>query len=188
MYYQEYHKKSQEVLDMIQDKYPFLLSAEFSDESIEVRYHLFEHLLREYNYMGWLEKDQNGRPVPINIGWWVNLHWSISHSENYVAFIISEQPTGIDIAEYEERDSSLLASHPMSDYDILGGKNWNNFYILWTAKESVIKLIWWKLDTMNEIHLKQIISLGVYEFAYLGQTYWIQSTSEDNIYLSYIPS
>lgn len=69
------------------------------------------------------------------------MHWSISHSENYVAFIVSERPTGIDIAEHEERDSSLLESHPMSDYDILGGKNWNNFYILWTAKESVIKLI-----------------------------------------------
>lgn len=48
-------------------------------------------------------------------------------------------PTGIDIAENEERNISLLDTHSISEYDIMAGNNWNNFYILWTAKESIIK-------------------------------------------------
>lgn len=188
MYYQEYHKKSQSVLDTIKEKYPFLFSTGFSSESVEVRYHLFEYLKKEYDYMGGLEKDQNGRPIPINIGGWMCLYWSISHSEHYVAFIISEQPTGIDISEYQERDDSLLETHTMSEYELLWGKNWDNFYILWSAKESIIKLISWKLDTINQIHLEQIISFWVYEYTFLGQSYWVQAMQEDNIFLSYIPS
>lgn len=188
MQYYEYHKKSQHVQDSIKEKYPFLFSHEFSSESVEVRYYLFEYLLREYNYMGGLTKDLDGRPLPIDIGWGISLYWSVSHSSEYVAFVVSDRPTGIDIAEYEIRDESVLDTHPIGDYILLWGKDWSNFYLLWTAKEAIIKLRWWKLDDMKLIQLEHIMSPDLYEFNHWDMSYWVQSKIENTVYISYIVS
>lgn len=86
-----------------------------------------------------------------------NIYWSISHSKEYIAYSVSDYRTGIDIAEYEERDLSLLDTHREIEYKLLGAKNWKNFYLLWTAKEALIKA---HGDLLDDIPEMQLISVG----------------------------
>jgi phosphopantetheinyl transferase len=82
----------------------------------------------------------DGRPLPITIdGGQSLIYWSVSHSEDYVAYIVGTTRVGIDIALFRERSESLLDVHKDEEYAILGEKNWNHFYKLWTAKEAIIK-------------------------------------------------
>lgn len=185
MHYYEYHHKSSDAEQKAREKFPWLFEWDYSLESREVRYYLLEYLYREYWYSRILEKDPNGKPIPIEIQWTL-LYWSISHSNNYVSFIISDEPTGIDIAEYEERDISLLDMHSDSEYDLLGAKSWNNFYILWTAKESIIKLQGWWLEDMSTIRIRETYSDNISLFAFQHEKYRIQSLLLDSVIISYI--
>lgn len=185
MHYYEYHKKSEDPLIQAQEKYAWLFELWLSDESIEVRYYLLEYLSLEYWYTWTLEKDENGRPIPI-IWEMHQIFWSISHSENYVAFIVSDKLTGIDIAEYKERDDSLLDIHWDQDYEIFWGKNWNNFYILWTAKESIIKVSGWWLEDVKRISLIDMESNNISTFVFHGKTFKIQTLFLDTVIISQI--
>ncbi len=191
MHHFEYHPKSPQILQIAKDKYPYLTQEWLSDESIEARYHLLEFLAREYGYHGVLEKDYNGRPIPIiihNLEFTIILYWSISHSENYGAFIISDTQAGIDIAEIRERNSSLFSTHSDQEYILLWGKNWNNFYILWTAKEAIIKSIGGELDDMRDIWLIYSQGENISEFAMESKKYRIQSIIHDQYIISYLVS
>ncbi len=110
-----------------------------------------EYLSESYGFSGELEQESNGKPLPIIISPKIKLYWSISHSENYIAGIVSIDPTGIDIAEYSERHYSLLDTHSTTEYDRIGSKDWRNFYRLWTGKEAIIKKMGAKLDDMKNI-------------------------------------
>lgn len=187
MYYHEYHQKSQEIITLAKLRYPYLFDGELSDESIEVRYYLLNYLLSKYDYSWRIEKDEYGKPIPIMTLRWL-LYWSVSHSSKLLAFIISDRPTGIDIAEYSERDVSVLDIHLSSEYEILSRKDWNNFYYLWTAKESIIKLIWWTLDNIGDITLEKRITGTVFEYLYKNKHYWVYSEQINDNFISYIAS
>lgn len=186
MYHFEYHQKSPDTLQNVKLDYDFLFHEWFSDESIEARYHLLEYLSREYTYHGVLEKEVSGKPIPVDVGR-KKIYWSLSHSENYVAFIISDSPTGIDIAEYRERDASLLDTQSDDEYDILWGKDWVNFYILWTAKESLIKAVGNTLDDMKDISLLEKISDSESLFGFRQKNYRIKTiiNKDEDIIISY---
>lgn len=132
-----------------------------------------------------LKKDDLGKPLPIQHNWSF-LYWSLSHSANYVAFIVSESPTGIDLVENQERDISIQNIHSPYEYDILGGKNWDNFYILWSAKESIVKLIGWWVDDMKDMHLKEVSTENISHFTFGEETYRIQTIQIDPIIISHI--
>ncbi len=185
MHYYEYHHKSPEILQKAKEKYSWLFDMNFSDESRQVRYYLLESLYREYGYKWVLEKDDSGKPLPI-LYHSIFLYWSISHSENYVAFIVSDRHTGIDIAENDERDISMLDIHLEFEYNLLGGKNWDNFYRLWTAKESIIKANGWWLDDMNNISITEVIDGYISHFAFRQKTYKIHTLQANPMILSYI--
>ncbi len=186
MYHFEYHQKSPYTLRNAHIEYDFLFHEWLSDESIEARYHLLEYLSREYNYRGVLEKEVWGKPIPVAMGG-KKIYWSLSHSENFIAFIISETPTGIDIAEYRERDISLLDTQSDEEYDILWGKDWEHFYILWTAKESLIKFIGNTLDDMEDISLLEKISDSESLFGFRQKNYRIKTiiNKDEGIIISY---
>lgn len=188
MYHQECHKKSQETIILARVQYSYLFDSELSEESIETRYYLLNYLFSEYHFEWRLEKNENGKPIPIKMSWWLLLYWSISHSNKSVAFIVSDRPTGIDIMEYEERNISVLDVHHSNEYDILEKKDWYQFYFLWTAKESIIKLVWWTLDDMPRITLEQKITPTVFEYWYNNQNYWVYSTQDNDTFISYIIS
>lgn len=188
MHYFEYYRKSPDTLEEAKMKYPWLFSEWLSDESIETRYHLLEHLYREYRWQWKLEKDKYGMPIPIlysDIDH-QKLYWCLSHSLHFTAFIISDSPTGIDIAEYEERDESLFGVHSDIEYSLLSGKKWKNFYILWTAKEAIIKIKWGKLDDMKNICLQKDIGSKNYLFEFLRDFYKIICIRDKNLFLSHI--
>ena len=150
------YQKSRDTLDDALRKYPWLFELDLSDESREVRYRALEFLWHEYGYSGIIERDPLGWVRRVLLGDRNQLYLSFSHSRDHVAFACSHSPVGIDVAEYALRDSSLLLVHPPSDYQLLGGANWYNFYTLWTAKESIIKLEHLLLDTVKEIQLLSV--------------------------------
>jgi phosphopantetheinyl transferase len=165
------------------EKYSWLFDLSLSDESIEARYWLLEYLRQEYDYLWKLEKDEKGRPIPIITP--VELYWSISHSENHIAYIVSGTPVGIDIAEIRERDISILLTHTESEYALFGGRDWTQFYILWSAKEAIIKSYGWSLDDMGEIHLQWIYKDNTYNFEFKGEMYRIKIVLQDNRVIAY---
>ena len=187
MHYFEYHSKSPDIFEKAKIQYPWLFSEWLPDESIEARYHLLEYLETEYRWKGRLEKDVSWVPIPIfcpDRGK-KKVYWSLSHSENFTAYIVSDSPTGIDIAEYEERDESLLSTHTDTEYNLLGSKNWQNFYILWTAKEAILKKNWGTLDDMKHIFLREDLWDWYYFLEFLWDFCKIKIVYEKEIILAY---
>jgi hypothetical protein len=187
MYTLEYHKKYREILLSAWEKYADFFDHSISDESIEARYGLYEYMFDHYGIIPALEKNQDGIPENIEFTFeWrsMSLYWSLSHTENYVGSILSDLPTGIDLAEYRERDDALLWIHDDREYTLLWGKNWENFYLLWTAKESIIKLDHLVLDDASTIILDSIISSG-YIFCFSWKKYIIHTKREQDLFISY---
>ncbi len=89
-----------------------------------------------------------------------NLHYSISHKykDNYVFLLIalSQRKIGADLELLEKKNLALLDFFKDDEYKTLGKKNWENFYILWTAKEAVIKLLKSSVDLRRKIKIKPI--------------------------------
>ena len=90
---------------------------------------------------------------------------SISHKEKLVFIATSDKKIWIDIEILKIRDENLLNKFTDSEYKILEqaaedlcwkDNLWNKFYILWTAKESCIKLLDITLDEIEEILLTQV--------------------------------
>ncbi len=185
MYSYEYHLKSHEVLLQAKQKYWHMLHPDLSDESIEARYHLLEYLYSVYTYNGTLEKDQEGIPLPLSLHGKI-YYWSLSHSENYIAYILSETPTGIDLAEHKDRDLSLLDMHHTSEYEILWSRSWSTFYTLWTAKEAIIKAHGWILDDMKDIKILQTNEHSISTFGFREKIYKIKTIKRSSLILSYI--
>ncbi len=91
---------------------------------------------------------QNGNPVQIE-----SSHFSISHKDWICLIGISNKPIWVDIEFLSKRDLSLFSYFSAEEFNLSWKSDWEWFYILWTAKESIIKCIWAILDNMKEIAL-----------------------------------
>ena len=80
---------------------------------------------------------------------------SISHKKNLIFIWINNKKIWVDIEIFKERNSSLLNKFLKQEYLLLWEKNWYNFYILWTAKESIIKYENLQLDIIYNIIIKK---------------------------------
>lgn len=70
------------------------------------------------------------------------VQFSLSHSGDYVACIISDVPCGIDIERHSERrDYVKIAKRICTDRELVNITNREDFYQLWTLKESVMKAV-----------------------------------------------
>lgn len=68
------------------------------------------------------------------------LHFNISHAGQYVICAISDHPVGIDIEQKQHRNYSLFQSvWTEREKEIFGADRMEDFYYLWTAKESYVK-------------------------------------------------
>lgn len=68
------------------------------------------------------------------------LHFNISHAGQYVICAISDSPVGIDIEQKQYRDFSLFQSvWTEKEKKLFQIDSLEDFYFLWTAKESYVK-------------------------------------------------
>ncbi|MGA1867131.1 MAG: 4'-phosphopantetheinyl transferase family protein [bacterium] len=100
-----------------------------------------------------LEKDEWGAPLPCE-----GNYWSISHKPSCVAAVVASCTTGIDIEEIKERSASLF-HYVVSEeeWEIIGQRDWTNFYRVWTAKESALKLAGIGIRGLSACRIMQVI-------------------------------
>jgi len=111
---------------------------------------------------GW-EQNEGGRPLP-NQGW----HWSISHKHEWVAAVVAREPIGIDIESIVPRRDELLFDKvaDASEWALVGSRNWENFYRIWTAKEAVLKAKGLGIGHLLECRMLDITTNKKHAFSY----------------------
>ncbi len=120
-----------------------------SKESIVSRFLISKEIEKKYKIKKYLPKiDFYWIPLFDN-----GIFWSVSHKDNLVFVWMNSEKIWVDIEIFKERDLSVLEQFRQQEYNLLWWKNWTNFYILWTAKESIIKYNLWKLDDIINIKL-----------------------------------
>ena len=102
---------------------------------------LFYGLAQYYGIDDRLEigEDQRGKPHLVNHP---DIHFNISHSQQFVVCAISDQQIGVDI-EVERMVSNDLAQRIMTEKEFNQFQNMENsvnyFFTIWTLKESYMK-------------------------------------------------
>lgn len=132
---------NQNIINKAKDR---IKQNELSDESIVARY----EILKETDKL--IEKDINNIPL------FNDFYWSISHKKNIVFVWTSDKQIWIDIEILKERSKEIYNVHNNEEYKLLWGKNIENFYKLWTIKESIIKLNLSSIDYSKEINIEKI--------------------------------
>lgn len=83
---------------------------------------------------GW-QQEADGAPRP-NDSWF----WSVSHKPRMAIAAIARAPIGVDVEALSPRREELYDQvGRQAEWQILGGRTWENFFTLWTAKEAVMK-------------------------------------------------
>jgi len=107
---------------------------------------------RELEHIGFISPipctNAAGAPLPIG-----GIHWSIAHKGNLIAAALGTHPVGIDIELRVERDENLFSFISEEEWNMLGERTWDVFYMLWTAKEALIKKKHLALDALPSITL-----------------------------------
>ncbi len=97
------------------------------------------YLLSEFGYTDYdLFYDDNGKPH-LRDGKYI----SITHSFNFSAVVVSENPIGIDIEKQREKIGRIAHKFMDYEFDYLNIEDENyvrNFTIVWCVKESLYKL------------------------------------------------
>lgn len=86
---------------------------------------------------------ERGKPYFAGNG---NVHFSVSHSGDFVAVAFAQMPVGIDLQQHKSHGDAIarhrkLASryfHP-KEQTYLEDDLWEGFFRIWTAKESFVK-------------------------------------------------
>lgn len=66
-------------------------------------------------------------------------YWSLSHKKDLLFVWVSDTCIWVDVEINKSRDQSVLDIFSEKEYELLGSRNWENFYVLWTATESLLK-------------------------------------------------
>ncbi len=83
---------------------------------------------------GW-RQDAQDVPLPS-----AGFHWSISHKRRWACAVVADHAIGIDIECITPRREGLFSMvGGDGEWDRLGGRSWENFYRLFTAKEATLK-------------------------------------------------
>ncbi len=89
-------------------------------------------------------RNEYGKPILRNVK---DLHFNCSHSHQWVACAIDNQPIGVDIEMVRKIDYRSIAQRffSESEYDDILKKNYpqriSYFYDIWTLKESYVKYV-----------------------------------------------
>lgn len=125
---------------------------------------------------GWTQ-DADGRPLP-NDGW----YWSISHKRQWAAGVVSRTPVGIDIEHViPRRDEALFdVIADAEEWAIVGGRSWENFYRIWTAKEAVLKANGFGIGKLGNCRIRHVASLGRMDVEFPPQEFVVQHFQFDD--------
>lgn len=88
------------------------------------------------------------------------INFSLSHSGDYVACIISDFPCGVDIEKHsDKRDYEKVAKRICTDKEFQSIHCSDDFYSLWTLKECVLKAVGLGLSLdMRKVEFEKIIN------------------------------
>jgi len=121
------------------------------------------------------------------------VHFSLSHSGDYVACLLADKPCGIDIEEHSERDYSKIAKRICTENELIAIKGREEFYNIWTLKESVLKAVGLGLALeMREINIDymqnnigELLDSGMMES---NNSYQVEITAKvhDTLYTGYV--
>jgi 4'-phosphopantetheinyl transferase len=85
------------------------------------------------------DSDEYGKPYIKNYS---DVHFNLTHSQNYVACAISDSPVGVDIEHIHDVDLELAKKYFQDqEYEYVKNNQHNNaFFELWVLKESYMKM------------------------------------------------
>lgn len=152
-----------------------LLKAEkYKSESDKKRSIAVEYLLNEmiseglnrnelkgvtnFTFPASITYDSKGKPHIYDIDSKTDLiHFSLSHSGDYVACMISNVPCGVDIERHSKRPYDKIARRVCKEGEKGFIKSTKEFYDLWTLKESVLKAVGLGLSLdMRDFEMKKV--------------------------------
>ena len=93
-------------------------------------------------------RQKRGKPYFAGNG---NVHFSVSHSGEFVAVAFASFPVGIDLQQHKQRGfetrEEAIARHKKlaaryfhpQEQEIVAADPWKGFFRIWTAKESFVK-------------------------------------------------
>ncbi|WDV47162.1 4'-phosphopantetheinyl transferase superfamily protein [Clostridiaceae bacterium M8S5] len=128
------------------------------------------------------------KPFPKNL----DLHFNISHSGDYVVGLVDKEPVGIDIElikPLKDKMSIAKSFFSVDEFKWLEnkteGKRLKEFYKIWTAKESYVKLLGIGLSKKSKsftTHFSDVIT--IYDEENHKESYCYQKLIEDKYYLT----
>lgn len=134
--------------------------------------HAFPHVKDDDFYY-----NESGKPYLKN-----NDYFNISHSGNYIILAKDKYEIGIDIEEIKGSKNNL-ARRIFNDDEYLYSKDNDYFYLLWTIKESIIKLLGKSISfSIKDINAYEVINDG-YTY-YDNKKIYCLSRKLDNYYIS----
>lgn len=84
------------------------------------------------------------------------IYFSLSHSGDYVACMISDRPCGIDIEKHSDRPYEKIANRICTENERNDISSKEDFYTYWTLKESALKAIGLGLSLdMKKVQIKK---------------------------------
>lgn len=138
-------KALQEAQNIFPESYKNTLKWKpFFSESLLSRATISQYIWKEYLP----QEDSIGIPLFQD----QNL-WSISHKKWIIFVWVSDFPLGVDIEYFLEKSPELLEIFPIYFYEVLWGKTWKNFYILWTSFEAIQKMERWENIVVEDFSL-----------------------------------
>lgn len=100
-----------------------------------------------------------------------NLHFSLSHSEDFLLIAIGTRPVGVDIECIQARGERLpryaLTALEYEQYLAMGA-SWEAFYTLWTKKEAYVK---YTGEGLGQGLRKELPKGGVHFVSYAGERF-----------------
>ena len=126
-------------------------------ESLFARFLICKYIEKEENIILSNSEKNNFISYETWLNWtkiWNRKYFfSISHKKELVFIWVNNSKIWLDIELNKNRDESLLNKFNIKEYSILWWKNWDNFYLLWTSKESIIKYLNLGLDNIEDVIL-----------------------------------
>lgn len=154
-------------------KAKFSSKTALSDKQLVARYLISETLEKKYGIKNFFPEKNRFQYFSEDV------FWSISYKGDFIATIVSDKKVGIDLELLENKNVNLFNFFSEKEWRNIGNKNWENFYIIWTGKEAIIKKISGTLDDLKKIDFKQKKSQKSF-FNYDGEDIEIQFFIKQN--------